>query len=521
MSDHYRAFAAVLALTLFALFATRWMLRGTSMYEGFERRRNYWIGAVVITFLTPNFYLAMLVLGMFYIWAVRKDPNPVAFYLMFLLAVPPIQRELKGIGPIATLFEINNTRLLALVVLAPLAVRMFTSPKPKGRPPSLAPRLVDVAVILLASYLVLTHVPHESITVLMRRSVHQILDFVLPYFVISRFCKDREQIMDALGGLLVGALFVSFIAIFEHFKGWLLYTTLPERWDQVELSLYVMRGSSLRASATAGHPLVLGHFLVVCIGLLCFFRTQFNSKAKLALAWVVLLLALYATVSRGPWVATAIVIILAGLFTQRVVRFYAVLAVTATAVTSGLLASPWAERLINVLPFVGKVDQFNVDYRQQILDTTFIMIRQNPIFGNVRVLDHLEHLRQGQGIIDIVNVYAEVAMTYGLLGLFFFCLFLFGTTAYSIVASIKVRKKQPQMYALLGNTTAALIGSMITLAGISNWLSVPLVYTAIAALLIAGVRVARKPVPASPKPQAEPEPEPKPEPGRALVPRAS
>lgn len=517
MSDHYRAFVAVLALTLLALFALRWLLRDTSMYEGFERRRNYWIGALVITFVVPDFYLAMLVLGVFYIWAVRKDPNPVAFFLMFLLAVPPIQREIRGIGPISMLFELNNTRLLALVVLAPLALRMFSAPKPKGRPPSLAPRLVDAAAIMLASYMVLIYAPHESITVLMRRAVHEILDFLLPYFVISRFCKDRERIMDSLGGLLVGALIVSFIAIFEHFKGWLLYTTLPGRWGVPDLflSLYVMRDSALRASASSGHPLVLGHLLVVCVGLLGFFRLQFKSRLKLALMWAILLLALYSTVSRGPWVAAALVILLAGLFTQKVVKFYAVLAVTATVVAGGLLMSPWANKLINFLPFIGQVDQGNVEYRQQILDTTFIMIRQNPVFGNVHVLEQLEHLRQGQGIIDLVNVYAEIAMTYGLLGLFLFCLFLFGTAAYAVIASLKMRKRQPQLYTMIGNTTAALIGSMITLAGIANYLSVPLVYSAIAALLIASVRLSRRPVPVSAEPQAERQP------GRSLVARAS
>ncbi|MBL8328617.1 MAG: O-antigen ligase family protein [Rubrivivax sp.] len=519
MSAHLRSFVAVLALTLIALLITRWLLRGTSLYESFERRRNYWLGATLITFMVPNFYLAMACLGALYYHAARKDPNPVGIYLMFLLAVLPIHRDIQGFGPISQFFAINNTRTLAIAVLLPLAFRLFTAPKVKGPPPSLAPRLIDVAAIMLTGYLVMVYAPQESITMLMRRTVHEVLDFLLPYFVISRFCRDRQRVTDSLGALMVGALLVSQIAIFEHFKGWLLYGTMPEWWGAGDLfmSLYVYRDSSLRAMATAGHPLVLGHLLVVCIGLLGYFRGEFKTRPQLYVAWAILLLALYSTLSRGPWVASAIVLVLMGLFTRRVIRFYAILAGMSTAVAGALLMSPWADKLINFLPFIGKVDIENVEYRQQILDTTFVMIRQNPLFGNVRVLEQLEHLRQGQGIIDLVNVYAEIAMTYGLIGLFLFCVFLFGTVFYSVLACWRVRKKDPQMFSLIGAAVVALLGSMVTLVGIANYLSVPLVYTAVAALLVSSIRLSRQPVPR----QADAEPASAREPGRAVAVRPS
>jgi O-antigen ligase len=518
MSDHLRAFVAVLALTLIALFIVRWIFSGTVLFEGFERRRNYWIGALAICFLVPNFYGVMVLLGAMYLFAMRKETNPVAFYLMFMVAVMPIHREIQGIGPIAKLFEINNTRLMALTVLLPLAWRMFTAPRPKGVQPSLAPRLVDVAAILYACYMVLIYSPQDSITVLMRRAVHEVLDFVLPYFVISRFCRDREKVIESLGALLIGAMIVSIVAIFEHFKGWLLFQTLGDQWGVPNLfmSLYVMRDSVLRASASTGHPLVLGHLLVVCVGLLGYFRTHLKSRWKLAAAWVILLLALYSTVSRGPWVTAALVIVLTGLFTRKVVRFYAVLALSATVVAGALLVSPWAEKVINFLPFIGKVDPENVVYRQQILDTTFVMIQQNPVFGNVRVLEQLEHLRQGQGIIDLVNVYAEIAMTYGLLGLFLFCLFLFSGLFYSVIAALRMRKKDTELFTMIGSTATALLGSMVTLAGIANYLSVPLVYTSIIALLVASVRLSRRPLPRQAEVQAGSR-----RPGRAIVAGAS
>ncbi len=494
MTDHLRAFVAVLVLTVIALAVTRWMIKGTSLYEPFERRRNYWVMVTLVTFLVPNFWLAMALLGAIYFWAARKDPNPVGIYLMFLVAVPPVLREIAGFGPITYFFALNNARVLSIAVLLPLAVQMFTMVKPKGPPVSLAPRLTDVAAILMAIYLVLIYLPHESITNLMRRTVHVGLDFLLPYFVISRWCKSREQVIDALGALLVAALILSQLAIFEHFKGWLLFGGSAAWWGAPDLfgSLYLFRDTSLRASVTLGHALVLGHLLVVCFGLLGLFRVQFT-RWRMVAAWAILILAMYSTVSRGPWLAGALVILMLGLFTRRVMRFYGTLFGVTTVGIVALMFTPWDQKIINFLPFIGQVDLANVEYRQQILDTTFLLIRQNPLFGNVNVMDQLEHLRQGQGIIDIVNVYAEIAMTFGLIGLFLFVLFLASGLFHALLTCWRMRRKDREIFAIAGNTAAALTGSMITLAGIANYLSVPLVYTSLVALMISAVRLSRQP----------------------------
>ena len=46
------------------------------------------------------------------------------------------------------------------------------------------------------------------------------------------------------------------------------------------------------------------------------------------------------------------------------------------------------------------------------------LIRQNPLFGDPFVYLQMESLRQGQGIIDIVNGYLYTALFSGVVGLF-------------------------------------------------------------------------------------------------------
>ena len=63
-------------------------------------------------------------------------------------------------------------------------------------------------------------------------------------------------------------------------------------------------------------------------------------------------------------------------------------------------------------------------YRQQLLAATLETVRESPMWGNIYFLEsqYLQPLYQGEGIIDIVNRYAEIALRYGLIVVSFFVL---------------------------------------------------------------------------------------------------
>jgi O-antigen ligase len=52
------------------------------------------------------------------------------------------------------------------------------------------------------------------------------------------------------------------------------------------------------------------------------------------------------------------------------------------------------------------------------------IVMEHPLFGDQFPFPEMEELRQGEGIIDIVNTYLGVALNYGLIGLFFFVSFI-------------------------------------------------------------------------------------------------
>jgi hypothetical protein len=207
--------------------------------------------------------------------------------------------------------------------------------------------------------------------------------------------------------------------------------------------------------------------------------------------WVIVAMGLYATLSRGPLLATAAVLLLMGIFTGKAMRYYTALTGAGLLIVAGLFFSPFWDKVVRVLPFVGSVDVSNVTYRQQLFEATLMMVGQRPWFGTIHVLDHLEHLRQGQGIIDLVNTYAIYAMSYGLVGLGLFMVFLGSGIVFGIEVAVRCRKKNLDAYRAAGCTAVALLGSMIVIVAVSNIDSVPLVYTSLVAILVAMVRIER------------------------------
>jgi len=81
---------------------------------------------------------------------------------------------------------------------------------------------------------------------------------------------------------------------------------------------------------------------------------------------------------------------------------------------------PQLATFVDLLPFIGRAESENVLYRQRLIEVSLALIAQSPWFGVPGYLNYMEDLRQGQGIIDIVNSYIAVALNTGLVGLSLF-----------------------------------------------------------------------------------------------------
>ena len=488
MSEHLRAFVVVAVLsTLSFLVLHRPVVAMGMADEDFRRRRNIWLGVTSAVFLASNFWIFILIAVALLLLLGRKDRNPFALYLFLLFAVPPFAAALPGLGVVNKLFELNFPRLLSLLVLLPFALR-----RREPGVPGFGKHAVDWLLIgYLALQLVLQY-RGTSFTHTLRLGFDIMLDAFLPYYVASRSLRSSEDVRDVLLAIVVSALLLVPIAVFEFLKHWLLYATLPDvlgvTWAG---GSYLGRGGALRAVATSGHSIVLGYMMTIAL-LLHFGLRPSNPLPRLwALGVAALGLGLIATVSRGPWVGAAVGILVMTVASRQPGRRLARLALPALIGAVALAISPWGEKVLAYLPFVGSIDTGNVSYRQQLFEISMRVIAMDPWFGSPYFMYSapMQELRIGT-LIDVVNTYLLVALRYGYVGLAMFVA-IFASALWAVVDALRRQPNEDterfgQGQAILG----MLVAVLVTIATSSDTSFVEILYWTVAGLAIGYARLA-------------------------------
>jgi hypothetical protein len=454
----------------------------------FLRRRNIWLALTATALLSPSFWLYALVAAILFTWGARKDATPAAFYLLLLHVIPPGGQEIPYIGSIR-IFELDNYRLLAFTVLIPVAwkfrqlrhgddLRRFT--------------LTDTLVLGFCLLQLVLLAPYESITNTARRGLLSGLDVLIPYYVFSRSLTDKRAFADTLCTFCLACALFAGIATFEALRTWPLYGETAEIWGLQSEGAYVFRGTSLRALASSGHPLALGYMMSIGFGFWLYLRPHAGSmwKGVTIAGWM--WLGLLAAYSRAPWLV-AIIIFFIYLWFQNRGAVKTIKALLALACVGGIvLASPLGSKVIDNLPFVGTVDSDNVVYRQRLADVSWRLIEQNPLLGDPFVLNKMEEMRQGEGIIDLVNTYATMALFYGMIGLSIFCC-VFASGAWKLFQGLRRANRFNEDTARIGaNLLACLLGTLVMMATGSFGSSLALLAWALAGLSVSYERMVQR-----------------------------
>jgi O-antigen ligase len=318
------------------------------------------------------------------------------------------------------------------------------------------------------------------------------LDIFVVYYAISRSCNDRRKIADAQAAFCLATGIMALIATFEHFKGWLLYTELAHSWNPMDgnyLMAWLFRGDNwLRAQASSGHSLSLGFMLAIAFGFSLYLLSNTTTlRARLATG-LVYWLGMVAAFSRGPWIgAVLIALAYSALKPRAISRLFK--AGFLIAIVLGMLSlSPIGEELVNSLPFASGQPDANFIYRQRLLDRSLELIQEHPLFGDQLAIQKMEDLRQGQGIIDIVNTYVGVALFTGWIGLALFLGFILSAAAGVFRTAKTIISMDPDCSLLGFNILACIFGILFMIADCSLILGVQMMFFALIALAAAYAR---------------------------------
>jgi hypothetical protein len=463
MSAAIKELIVILAIAAMVFkFARPIALRFISELD-FARRRNVWFVLTITALLSPSFWLFAVVAIPLLAWAGRKDTNPVGLYLILLHVIPPIAIAIPVSG-INQLFDLDNYRLLSFCVLIPTAWRLRKS-RDVARIRGL--QAMDVLLLAYGALQVILFVPPDlpshiilqnSPTNVLRETFLFYVDVYVLYFVVSRSCTDRRTILDAMAAFCLSSTVMAAIGVFEGLRHWLLYAELATRWDANDAMAsfsYLFRGDALRAQASTGQGMLAAY-------------------------------------SRGPWLGAVAIYVAFVAFSPRAFSGLFKAASVGVVLAAALSMSPVGDRIVRVLPFLGgSVDSTNVDYRHRLAARSWELIQAHPFFGDQLAFLKMQDLRQGQGIIDVVNTYAGIALFNGLIGLCVFAGFIL-IALFKVYRTAKGSARTDPDFALLGTTlVACILGVLLMLENCSFILGVEKLFYVLAGLAAAYAHLGR------------------------------
>lgn len=489
MPEHLKALIVILALaTAVFAFARKPACALAMLEDDFVRRRNLWFAVTLIVFLAHSFWIYILVAGILLLLAGATEKNRLALFYLLLFAAPPIGSEISGLGGIRYFFEIDYLRLLSLSLLLPAALMLHQREESTGSTSGKAEKL-------LTAYLILNLVLQlnvDTFTNTLRKAFLFLIDVVLPFYVASRTLKNLEDFRGALTSFSVAAMILAVIGMFEFARHWLLYSPLEAAlgvsWGY---GGYLERDDTLRALGSTGQPIALGFVMAVAIGIYMFVQRSFARPAVRLTGLAVLLGGLIASLSRGPWIGAVVAVLIFIGSGPRAMSRFSILAVVGAIALAILMSTPMGEKAISYLPFVGSVEEENITYRQRLIAFSVTIILANPFFGSYDFMLFLEEMRQGQGIIDLVNSYLSIALTSGLVGLSLF-VSIFGVILFGVAQAMRSLDKSDELH-LLGRVLLATMSAVLVIIfTVSSITVIPVIYWSIAGVGVAYIGMLRK-----------------------------
>ncbi len=495
MPEYLRALIVILVLSTSVFAFAHRPACAISGSRDFTWKRNLWFVLTLAAFLSQSFWIYTVIAIPLMIYAYSRETNPPALFFFILFVMPMATIPISGMGLINTFFELSHARLLELFILFPFFLTLILRGDTIifGRT---GPDKFLAAYMLLAIALYLRQ---TTLTDTVRQAFYMFIDVFLPYFVISRSLKDMRAFRVALLSLVLAIMVGALVAVFETSRHWALYQSMV---GQLGLGgvyggifgAYILRDGMLRATATAGQPIALGYLMLVGMGLYLFLQRSIKQKLIRQLGMGLLAAGLIASLSRGPWVgAVALLTIFIATGRNAVPRVMGFV-IAAILAFSLIAVLPGGERIINLLPFIGKTEKQTIEGREDLLTTSIIVIERNPWFGSVNYLQtpEMESMRTGLGIIDIVNTYIQVALEAGLVGLGLFVGF-FSLTLLGIFRAMRSIRDRNSEERLLGRALlATLLSILLIIFTVSSITIIPIVYWSVAGLGVAYAQMVRK-----------------------------
>jgi len=412
------AFIFVGGLTLLAFYVARMAFAEAVGSKRFMNWFLLYFSITICVFVVSNFWVFIFLIFCLTLLFGAREPIIPALFALTVLSVPAKGAWISGFGIVNNLLYVTPADVIQVAILALLAMR--ASQRNDRR---YGGGIADMLLIFYAVLVMLLAFRDTTFTNGLRIGVVFALSTLPAYFIFSRMRWDAKNIRITTISLLTPMIALAGVAVFEVATSWHFYSAAVTNWGIPYQGIYVQRGGFLRAYGTLMGPIAFGAMMMVGFALAPAVLQDMKNKMLGRMGFLALGGGILAAFSRAPWLGSGLAFGLHALTDKKAFSSLSRLALLGVAAAAILAVTPFGSAVLGSLPgFGGSTDQETISYRQQLLKTGIEVVRDNPLFGSTSFLerDDLEELRQGQGIIDLVNTYLDIAMRYGLVGLFFF-----------------------------------------------------------------------------------------------------
>lgn len=489
MPEHIRSLVFILIISsIFFAFAKRYCVGFMELNE-FVKRKNAWLITTLLAFTVGNFWIFAVLVTLYLISKFKNSANPVSVYLFLIFALPTGEVAIPGFGVINYLFMISFQKLLVLVILIPLLFSISA----KNKQFKFGKTFTDKLVFLLIAYLSYLYIRDTSPTDMLRQTFYNVIEIYVPYYVISRFINNINLMREAILSLILGISTIACIAMFEYLKGWLLYAYLPFVLGVSDMTSYLGRAGFVRAIATTGHSIALGYAMAIGIILFLYYKEVSTKSSPQKSGLLVLIGGAFSGLSRGPWLGALlgwVCFTLTGKHAMKKLAQFLVVAVLGFGVLSAL---PGGEKYINLLPFIGKTEKENITYREHLFENSMIVIKRNFWTGSPNFMQtpEMEEMRNGVGVIDIVNSYLGMTLSSGVIGLILF-IGIFASLILGLYKSIRNKALSEEERLISRSLLASLLATMLIIATTSSIGIIPILYWSLIGLSVAQINLTQR-----------------------------
>lgn len=244
----------------------------------------------------------LLILGCAYWKGLERTLPLIAFLLMLF----PYESQIMLTG----YFDLTTQRLV--VILAFLVYVFSSEIKEKRKLP------LKYTIFFLMAWMLIASANSVVFVTSIKSVLSEFFDFFLIYYIFAKSITRTETVRKILYGFVASMLVCSVIGIAEIYWDWNVMGLFPQVYHRFAIIIGGVNDRGDRVETVFGHPILYGAALAMTIPMALYLISISKTTTQKLFLWAttfLMILNLYKTSSRGPWLAAALsmaVVLLSG-----------------------------------------------------------------------------------------------------------------------------------------------------------------------------------------------------------------